>query len=77
MTVADVVMVKTDKGEKYILETARIIIIAYHYAWHTRYFIKKPYETRFKQAKAGFLWENYPVTFSMIRDAVGLRNYRC
>lgn len=73
----DVVKANTEKGEKYSIETARITIIAYHYVWHTRYFIKTPYETKFKRVNAKWLWDNYPVTFSRLRDAVGLRNYRC
>lgn len=77
MTTYDVVMVKTEKGEKYILETARVDLIAYRYPWHTRYFARTPNEKRFKRVNAGWLWDNYPVTFSLLRKAVGVRNYMC
>ncbi len=72
---ADVVLEKTEKGKKYILDTARVSLVAYQYAWHTRYFMKKPYETRYKHVNASFLREQYPVTFSILRSACGLRKY--
>lgn len=74
---AEVVMEKTEKGERYTLETARVVLIAYHYPCHTRYFAKRPNEQRFKRVNAEWLWNNYPVTFSLLRKTVGVRNYRC
>lgn len=77
MNVNDVEMVKTEKGEKYILETARVCLIAYHYPWHTRYFAKRPIDKKYNRVTAEWLWNNYPVTFSLLRRAVGVRRYMC
>lgn len=71
----DVIVTNTGKGKKYILDTARVSLVAYQYVWHTRYFMKLPYETRYKHVNASVLREQYPITFSMLRSACGLRKY--
>ena len=67
---------KTGKGEKYLIKDNRFVVIAYHYSWHTRYYIKNIDETRFRQVKASTLWDIAPCMFKKLREEIGLRNYR-
>ena len=66
---------KTRKGEKYVISDDRFVLTAYHYSWHTRYFIKHPDETRFRQEKAEVLWSVCPAMFRELRAEIGLRRY--
>lgn len=65
----------TRKGEKYTISDDRFVLVAYHYPWHTRYFIKHPDESRMRQEKAEILWNICPAMFRELRSEIGLRRY--
>lgn len=68
----------TKKGEVYWMLVKDVKLIAYRYmqgASRTRYKIKYPEDQRARWVTVRKLLKEYPIAFSLLRDATGTRSY--
>ena len=68
----------TKKGEVYWILVKDVKLLAYRYtqgAFRTRYKIKYPENLRAQWVAARKMLKEYPIAFSLLRDATGARSY--
>lgn len=69
----------TKKGEVYWIDAHDAQLLAYRYTkigvMRTRYKIKSPVDSRARWVSVRQLLKEYPLTFSILRDATGTREY--
>lgn len=69
----------TKKGEVYWIVVHDVQLLAYRYTkggtMRTRYKIKCPEDTRARWMSVRKLLKEYPLTFSILRDATGTKAY--
>lgn len=69
----------TEKGEVYWINVHDVQLIAYRYTkrgvMRTRYKVKSPVDSRARWVPVRQLLKEYPLTFSILRDATGTKAY--
>lgn len=69
----------TKKGEVYWIAVHDAQLLAYRYTkggvMRTRYKVKRPVDSRARWVSVRQLIKEYPLTFSILRDATGTREY--